>query len=128
MDYLEWEKRYMKDIEERSEKLKEITLREMLVLLEEEKDMPDNSMKFDNILPRSALKVNICFMSEPDTWINTYATHPILIPWYSCPVRSVQPSKDFTLDIWIGYEGFLEKGNRSEAWSEDHRNPKEKGG
>ena len=123
MDYKEWEKRYMKDIKERSEKLKAMTLREMLVLLAGEKDMPDNSTRFDNILPRSSCKVNICFMPEPDTWINTYATHPILIPWYGCPVESIQVGTEYTLDIWIRFEGFLEKGNRSEAWSEDHKKP-----
>lgn len=131
MTYGEWEKRYTKDYlkalashaERRAERGNKMALREILVLLEGENEMPDNMTKFDNILPGSIFRVNICFMSEEETWINTYAAHPVLIPWYGCQVGGIQPAGNSTLNIWLNYEPFLEKGNRAEAWSEDHKKP-----
>lgn len=63
-------------------------------------------------IPHSVYRVQICFMSEEETWVNTYPTSPILIPWYDCEVCGVQPSdKKYTLEIWLNDEQYvLDKG------------------
>lgn len=114
MDYKEWEKRFLEKLEDRVyEKRKRretVKLREILVLIEGETEMPDNHKDFTGILPNSVFRMNICFMAEEETWINTYAAHPILMPWYDCPVAYIQPDEKNTLNIWLKYKDFLEKG------------------
>lgn len=63
-------------------------------------------------IPLSVYRVQICFMSEEETWVNTYPTNPILIPWYDCEVYGIEPSDQHrTLNIWLKDEQYvLDKG------------------
>lgn len=69
----------------------------------------DNGRLIIYCIPNNIFKVNICFECEEETWINTSATNPILIPWYDCEVAKITPSEDNTLDIWIEYENYVYK-------------------
>ena len=59
--------------------------------------------------PQSVYKVTLCFMSEEETWttISTYSA--ILIPWYDCEVKSIQPDpyKDDSLCVWLNDTEYL---------------------
>ena len=46
-------------------------------------------------------KVSIRYMSEEETWINTYPSHPILRAVYDKEVDSLDPEQDGTLGIWL---------------------------
>lgn len=63
-------------------------------------------------IPHSLYRVNICFMCEDATWVNTYPTSPILIPWYECEVGKISPNDEpYTLNIWVDSEQYvLDKG------------------
>lgn len=87
-----------------------MTLREVLQLyVGQYEPLPDTWKKWDDIRPQSVYYVMLCFMSEEETWVKTTVTHPILIPFYDCEVMSIQPDKDYTLQIWLKHEEFIPK-------------------
>lgn len=70
--------------------------------------LPDTWVNgFENIKPDSTYMVCLCFMCEEETWVKTYPTHPLLIPWYDCMVVSITPTDEDTLEIWLDYEPFV---------------------
>ena len=83
-------------------------LRDILEQIEDN-NLPDKWTKWDDIRPNSVFKVCLCFMSEEDTWILAYATHPILIPFYDCEVCGVQPDEKYVLNIWLKHEDYIPK-------------------
>lgn len=87
-----------------------MTLREVLQLyVGLYEPLPDTWKKWDDIRSQSVYYVMLCFMSEEETWVKATVTHPILIPFYDCEVMSIQPDKDYTLQIWLKYEEFIPK-------------------
>lgn len=95
------------------------TLRDVLALCD--RTLPDGWVQgYDNILPDGAENIRLCFMSEQETHIETYVTHPILIPWYDCEVDSIGVDDDF-LEIWLDYVPFWKKMIRKEHTDETQR-------
>lgn len=95
-----------------------LTLYDILALVSNPKDMPPRDwtdpktqdvIELDTILPSQIKNVTICFMCEEETWINTYPEHPILLPFYDCPVLDIAAVGDNKLEIWLDYEKFLDK-------------------
>ena len=85
------------------------TLRDVLELYGGEGyPLPDTwaGNDFKEIRPDGGDAVKLCFMCESETHIAAYASHPILIPWYECPVSSIDV-KDEALQIWLDYEQWL---------------------
>ena len=85
-----------------------MTLREVLDQVASD-TLPDVWEKWDDIRPRSVFKIQLCFMSEEETWIVAYAEHPILIPFYDCEVCGIHPDDEYVLNIWLKYEQFMPK-------------------
>lgn len=82
-------------------------LRDILALCNS--SLPDGRlMGFENILPEGDENVRLCFMSEKETHIETYSSHPVLIPWYDCEVDSIGVDDD-TLEIWLDYVPYWQK-------------------
>ena len=97
----------IKEAKERERK-RAITLRELLVAMEPSELLPDEWENVDNFLPQSVYKIRLCFMSEEETWIETYRNHVILVPWYDCKVYGFNASGDeFTMDVWLKYEEYI---------------------
>lgn len=76
-------------------------------------DLPDE-MDWQNgdvdFRSQTVFKVNICTMSEEETWTTTYPENPILIPWYGAEVYGINPSdEEHTLDIWIKHDEYVRK-------------------
>lgn len=94
---------------------KRLVLRDVLLLLEEVySPLPDAWETWEDCRPISDHKVKIAFMCEEETHILTYPTHPILIPWYDCPVESIGPTKSDTLLIFLSYEKWI--GSQIRRW------------
>ena len=87
---------------------KKITLRQVLQLLDGQDGLPDGWVDWHDIRPDGGRGISLRFMCEQETWIDTYATHPILIPWYECPVESLDSDDDQTV-IWLDYEDFVQE-------------------
>lgn len=83
------------------------TLRDILALYADGDRLPDGWQKFDNICPDSVYKIRLAFMSEDETHIETYPTHPMLIPWYGCPVSAIDVDGEYVLRVWLAYEEWL---------------------
>lgn len=122
MSFEEWEKKFMESTEKRGDG-KMVKLREILALIDGEEEMPDNFKvlpddfkPFEDLRAASNTRVNIFFGHGPDARVHTYASHPILIPWYNCPVESVKPSRENSLDIFIKHAEFLDRGNGARTW------------
>lgn len=103
----------MSDYEERIKQAEKrarermITLRQLLQAMKPEEPLPDEWDSVDDFRPQSVFKINLCFMSEEETWIETYWEHVILIPWYDCKVIGFNADEKYTLNVWLDYEGFL---------------------
>jgi hypothetical protein len=88
------------------EKRLNLTLRDILEYYSTE-PLPDTWVqKYDDILPNTIYKVMLAFMSEDETHITAYAEHPLLIPWYDCPVSNIDVVDENTLRIWLAFEGW----------------------
>ena len=85
---------------------RQFTLRDILALISDTDSLPDQWKSFEDILPNAGNDIELCFMSERETHIVTYSRHPMLIPWYDCPVDSITPI-DNMLEVWLDYEPFL---------------------
>lgn len=72
-------------------------------------NVPFSKIVNEDIMPNSVFKVNICYMCEEETWIKTYASHPILVPLYDAIVTAFSPGDENTLDIWIHRDHWLSK-------------------
>lgn len=83
-------------------------LRAVLKMLVCGADLPDERDDWYNIKPDGSYKVRLCFMSEDETWVETYPEHPILIPWYDSTVESFGPEGD-VLEVFIDYDEYLKK-------------------
>lgn len=94
------------------------TLRDVLALYVDRGSLPDGRQKFDNILSDSVYRVRLAFMSEDETHIETYPTHPILIPWYGCPVLAIDVDDNYVLRVWLAYEDWLP--DQIERWKSAH--------
>ena len=70
--------------------------------------LPDEWCKWENIMPNAAYRVKIA-LCEDETHILTYATHPILIPFYDCPVCCIDVDGEDTLRIWLLHEAYIPK-------------------
>ena len=82
-------------------------LRDVLELCD--RCLPDTWISgYDDIRPDGAENVRLCFMAEQETHIETYVTHPLLIPWYDCEVESIGVDDD-VLEIWLDFEPFWKK-------------------
>ena len=85
-------------------------LYEVLKLLNRADEMPDKILNHDdNILPVGSVKIRLCFMCEEETWIETYPSHPVLIPLYNYPVLNIRPTDENVLEIWIDYMKWYEE-------------------
>lgn len=59
--------------------------------------------------PQSVFKVTICFMCEEETWLTCNVRNEILIPWYDCEVRGINPDdkhKD-AICVWLKDEEYI---------------------
>lgn len=105
----------MNDINERIEKAmkrqeeRSITLRDLLIAMEPEEPLPDEWSCWDDFRPQSVFKIMLCFMSEEETWIETYRNHVIMIPWYDCKVLGFNAEQNYTMNVWLAHEKFLER-------------------
>lgn len=59
--------------------------------------------------PQSCYKVTLCFMCEEETWITVSTYSEILIPWYGCHVKSIQPDSDHAdaICVWLDDADYL---------------------
>ena len=69
--------------------------------------LPDKWTAWDDIRPNTVYRVRLAFMSEDETHVETYPTHPMLIPWYACPVDSFDVDGKDTLRVWLRYERYV---------------------
>lgn len=83
-----------------------MTLRDILAVYSDN-PLPDTWKSHDNRKPDSVYKVLLAFMSEDETHILAYATHPLLIPWYDCPVLAIDTPEAEVLRIWLKYEDWI---------------------
>lgn len=108
---------YKKRIEEAEQRRQNrmITLRELLVAMKPEEQLPDEWEKWEDFRPKSVFRINLCFMSEEETWIYAYRDHVMLIPWYDCKVIGFDADEKFTMNVWLDYEDYLPKLIRRNA-------------
>lgn len=59
--------------------------------------------------PQSGFKVTLCFMCEEETWVTVSTYSEILIPWYGCRVKSIQPDPDHddSICVWLDDTEYL---------------------
>lgn len=70
--------------------------------------LPDDREEWDDIRPPAGLhRVELAFMLEDETHITTYAEHPMLIPWYDCPVIAFDAIENDTLRIWLEWKTWI---------------------
>ena len=100
---------------EKRRKSRMITLRELLVAMVPEEPLPDEWEKWEDFRPKSVFRINLCFMSEEETWIYAYRDHVMLIPWYDCKVIGFDADEKFTMNVWLDYEDYLPKLIRRNA-------------
>ena len=62
---------------------------------------------FSDIRPEGVERVELAFMCEDETHIVTYPEHPMLIPWYGCPVSAIRVGKPNTLEIYLEWEDWV---------------------
>lgn len=94
-----------------------IKLRDVLALLDTSEPLPDEWQEgWADIRNNNGTKVSLRFMCEEETWVETYSSHPILIPWYDCEVQALHTEDDFSIGIWLEYEAFL----KEKAWRQDN--------
>lgn len=95
-------------------KLREVLKAVAPYALPDEMDWQKDGIDFR---PQSVFKVNICTMSEDETWTTTYPENPLLIPWYGAEVYGINPSdEEHTLDVWIEHEEYV-RGHLA-AWKD----------
>ena len=104
----EFTRKRIAEAEERR-KSRMITLRELLVAMKPEEPLPDEWAEWDDFRPQSVFRINLCFMSEEETWIYAYWDHVMLIPWYDCKVIGFDAVEKFTMNVWLDYEDYLPK-------------------
>ena len=100
---------------EKRRKSRMITLRELLVAMVPEEPLPDEWEKWEDFRPKSVFRINLCFMSEEETWIYAYRDHVMLIPWYDCKVIGFDADEKYTMNVWLDYEDYLPKLIRRNA-------------
>lgn len=87
-----------------------VKLRDILALLDTSEPLPDEWKEgFDDIRNNNGNDVSIRFMCEEETWVKTYSSHPILIPWYDCEVEALHTEDDYSIGIWLNYVPYLRK-------------------
>ncbi len=61
--------------------------------------------------PDTVYRVTICFMCEEETWLTCNIQNEILVPWYDCEVRSINPDDDNenSICVWLKDEAYLKK-------------------
>ena len=69
----------------------------------------DKYSKCIDTWPESIYKVTICFMCEEETWITCNIQNEILVPWYECEVRAIEPGTDHTLEIRLKDVDYLQE-------------------
>lgn len=74
--------------------------------------------------PQSVYKVTICFMCEEETWITCNIQNEILVPWYDCEVRAIQPDTDNILQIWLKDIDYLQEHWPQHLWIEEQEDGK----
>lgn len=57
--------------------------------------------------PDSIYEVVICFMCEEETWIRCHIKNEILVPWYDCEVKCVEPFDEKAIQVWLDDEKYL---------------------
>ena len=59
--------------------------------------------------PQSCYKVTLCFMCEEETWVTVSTYSEILVPWYDCEVKSIQPDADHddAICVWLNDTEYL---------------------
>lgn len=57
--------------------------------------------------PQSDEQITIAFMCEEETWIHVSIYSPILVPWYGCRVKAIDPEDDYSIRVWLDTESFL---------------------
>ena len=72
-------------------------------------EVPVSEIVNADILQGYDARVNICYMSEEETWIKTYISNTILVPLYNAEVDNIEPAKDEALNIWINSNSWLNK-------------------
>ena len=100
---------------EKRRKSRMITLRELLVAMKPEEPLPDEWAEWDDFRPQSVFRINLCFMSEEETWIEAYRDHVMLIPWYDCKVIGFDADEKYTMNVWLDYEDYMPKLIRRNA-------------
>ena len=58
-------------------------------------------------IPESDEYIIIAFMCEEETWIHVSIYSPILVPWYGCRVKAIDPEDNYSIRIWLDTEKFL---------------------
>lgn len=57
--------------------------------------------------PLTSYKVTICFMCEEETWLTCNIQNEILVPWYDCEVKAIEPGDDDSIMIWLNHIDYL---------------------
>ena len=89
-----------------------MTLLNLLILIEGDKHIAvpliADKYGFDT-RPESVYKVTLCFMSEEEAWVTVSTYSEILVPWYDCEVKSIQPDPDNedSMCVWLDDAEYL---------------------
>jgi hypothetical protein len=62
--------------------------------------------------PQSVFHIMLCFMCEENTWVRVHTMNEILIPWYDCKVKCIQPHDDTTIEVWLDDKNFIYENYR----------------
>lgn len=87
-----------------------MTLLDVLKLIDKDLFPPiiDDRGEIDS-RPQSVFQVTLCFMCEEETWLTCNIQNLVLVPWYDCEVRSIQPNdcNKYSICVWLNDEDYL---------------------
>ena len=87
---------------------------DILKLIEKEYFPPEMEIKKKRIegidsRPQTVFNITICFMCEEETWLRCNIQNEILIPWYDCEVKAIQPDSndDNSICVWLKDDEYI---------------------
>lgn len=81
--------------------------------------------------PNSAWNVTICFMCEEETWLTCNIQNEILVPWWDCEVKAINPDDEHkdSICIWLKDSEYIKKNYPQHVIKcVENKKPQQKGG
>lgn len=70
--------------------------------------------------PQSVFKVTLRFMAEEETAVTVPISSPLLIPWYDCKVKAINPNDvEDSMDVWLDYSEYVLKKWKTKVLQEE---------